>query len=395
MSIHDQMRMERNQMKRYCIFSAQYFPHLGGVERYTYNLAKTLVKRGNEVTIVTSNTYHIESYEQAEGISIYRIPCYRLLDGRYPVLKPDKGFRKLHKRIWETPYDMVIINTRFYIHSLYAAYQSKRRKIPCITIEHGTSHLSVHHKVWDTIGAVYEFFLTQAGRLFCKEYYGVSLACNKWLEHFGIKGKGVLYNSIDLGEVKELQRTADHTYRKRFHISQETVVITFTGRLLKEKGLPQLMNVIDRLHAEGEDCCLMIAGDGDMEEEIRKRGSDFLIPLGRLSFQEIISLLDESDIFCLPSFSEGFSTSILEAGACGCYVVTTARGGAKELLLDENYGSVLPDNEEEGLYKELKRLLMCKEERQEAAKRTYKRIEECFTWEIVADSIEKISGSKK
>lgn len=32
--------------KRYCIFAAQYFPHMGGVERYTYNLAKELLKRG-------------------------------------------------------------------------------------------------------------------------------------------------------------------------------------------------------------------------------------------------------------------------------------------------------------------------------------------------------------
>ena len=32
--------------RRYCIFAAQYFPHLGGVERYTYNLAKKLIEAG-------------------------------------------------------------------------------------------------------------------------------------------------------------------------------------------------------------------------------------------------------------------------------------------------------------------------------------------------------------
>ena len=45
--------------KRYCIFAAQYFPHLGGVERYTYNLAKKLIEDGNEVVIVTSNVYKL------------------------------------------------------------------------------------------------------------------------------------------------------------------------------------------------------------------------------------------------------------------------------------------------------------------------------------------------
>lgn len=61
--------------KRYCIFAAQYFPHMGGVERYTYNLAKELLKRGNEVVIVTSNVYKLESVETIDGITIYRFPC--------------------------------------------------------------------------------------------------------------------------------------------------------------------------------------------------------------------------------------------------------------------------------------------------------------------------------
>ena len=49
--------------KTYCIFAAQYFPHLGGVERYTYNLAKQLIQDGNKVIIVTSNVYHLKNHE--------------------------------------------------------------------------------------------------------------------------------------------------------------------------------------------------------------------------------------------------------------------------------------------------------------------------------------------
>ena len=59
-----------NKKKRYCIFAAQYFPHLGGVERYTYNLARKLIEEGNDVTIVTSNVYRIKAYEKVDGIPI-------------------------------------------------------------------------------------------------------------------------------------------------------------------------------------------------------------------------------------------------------------------------------------------------------------------------------------
>lgn len=77
--------------KRYCIFAAQYFPHLGGVERYTFNLSKKLIEDGNEVVIVTSNVYRLAEYEKVDGIPVYRVPCWNLLDGRYPVLKMNQN----------------------------------------------------------------------------------------------------------------------------------------------------------------------------------------------------------------------------------------------------------------------------------------------------------------
>lgn len=54
------------QKKSYCFFSAQYLPHMGGVENYTYHLAKELVRRGNKVTIVTSNVENVDLYEKKE-----------------------------------------------------------------------------------------------------------------------------------------------------------------------------------------------------------------------------------------------------------------------------------------------------------------------------------------
>ena len=57
-------------MKKICIFSAQYLPHLGGVERYTYNLATELYRQGNQVVIVTSNVGELLTYEKKEGIEI-------------------------------------------------------------------------------------------------------------------------------------------------------------------------------------------------------------------------------------------------------------------------------------------------------------------------------------
>ncbi|WP_270643822.1 glycosyltransferase family 4 protein [Merdimonas faecis] len=378
--------------KKYCIFAAQYFPHLGGVERYTYNLAKTLMSNGNKVVVVTSNVYNLKEYENMDGIPVYRLPCWNLLDGRYPILKPGKKTAKIYRILRQQKFDMVIVNTRFYFHSLFGMVFARRQKIKCITLDHGTSHLSVHSKFWDFVGGVFEHALTKVDRIFCKDYYGVSLACNEWLSHFHIKARGVLYNSIDLQQIRDMLSEESISYRQKYNIPKNAVVITFTGRLLREKGLPSLLDVMERIEKEREDVFLFIAGDGDMEEEIQRRKGRYIIPLGRIDFENIVALLKETDIFCLPSFSEGFSTSILEAAACGCYIVTTARGGAKELLINEEYGCVIPNNQEDILYHALIEAIDNNERREKGIQLTYARIERKFTWDIVAAQVEKICG---
>lgn len=390
--------MRKSHMRtynRYCIFAAQYFPHIGGVERYTYNLAKKLIENGNEVIIVTSNIYRMADCEKVDGIPVFRLPCWNLLDGRYPVIKPNKRFRKIDKILRRQKIDMFIINTRFYPHSLYGMSLAKRKHVHCITLDHGTSHLSVHNRFWDTVGEVFEHCFTKVGRLFCKDYYGVSAACNEWLEHFHIKAKGVLYNSIDLDEIQEMRKNITVSYREKYAIPDDAIVISFTGRLLQEKGLPSLLNVMDQIHKEQKNVYLFIAGDGDMEDEVRRRETDYILPLGRIDFEHIVALLEETDIFCLPSYSEGFSTSILEAAACDCYIVTTARGGARELLVNDQYGCVIPDNSEQVLYRALRSVISDKERREEGIRLTYQRIRSYFTWDIVAEQVDKICEENK
>ncbi len=291
-----------SRKRSYCVFAALYFPHLGGLERYTHNLTKRLKERGNQVVIVTSNVYHLKPYEKIEGIHIYRVPCFNILDGRYPVLKLNRQFWKIYRRLRQYQFDMVIVNTRFYFHSLYGMLLARMEKAKCITIDHGTTHLSVHSRFWDTIGEVYEHFLTAIGKQLCKDYYGVSKASCAWLKHFHIKAKGVLYNSIDVDEVEKIRSNTHYSFRTQYHIPTDAVVIAFTGRLLEEKGIINLIHVVERLHKTHKNVYLLIAGDGDLEMEVEAKKSDYIIPLGRIEFEHIVALFAESDILCLPSF---------------------------------------------------------------------------------------------
>ena len=164
-------------------------------------------------------------------------------------------------------------------------------------------------------------------------------------------------------------------------------MIAFTGRLLEEKGIIPLIESVEQLCAQRDDVYLFLAGDGDLNEYVKEHETEHIIPLGRLAFEDIISMLSDSDIFCLPSFSEGFSTSVLEAVACGCYVITTERGGSKEMITSREYGMIIKNNEKQRVYDALIEIIDKDDEREMACIKCYDKLKSNYTWDIVSDKV--------
>lgn len=377
--------------KHYGIFAANYLPNLGGVERYTYNLAKELLARGNRVTIVTSNVFSLPSKEVQDGITIYRMPCWNLLDGRFPVLKYGKLFRRMDKALRRLRFDFILVQTRFYIHSLYAVSFAKKTRTPCIVMEHGTNHFTVNHPIFDFCGHIYEHLISALVKSRCKHFYGVSQDCCNWLRHFGIVSDGILYNAVDLKDIREKSAHPVENYRERFSPQNKTIV-AYAGRLVKEKGIQKLVAAARKLQKSGLDIALLIAGDGALYEHIRQANLPQVYLLGRLDFEHVVSLLQSSDIFCLPTdYPEGFPTSVLEAAACGCYVITTTNGGSKELILNREYGAVLSKNSVENIMEAIRYAAQNTQYTQKAVQNTYARLEKRFTWENTASRLIEIA----
>ena len=150
---------------------------------------------------------HLDVYKRQE---VFRMPCFSLLGGRFPVIKKNGAYRKLEKQLKTIPCDFVIVNTRYYLHSLFGVKFAKKRGVPCITIEHGTSHLSIESPLFDRLGQWFEHFLTSRIRKYCHHFYGVSQNCCRWLTHFGIKPEGTVYNAIDLDQIQSYPVSYTH-----------------------------------------------------------------------------------------------------------------------------------------------------------------------------------------
>ena len=382
-------------MSSISIFSANYLPNTGGVERYTYNLSKELASRGHKVTIITSNVFNLQKYEVIDdNVEIYRLPCINMLAGRFPVLKFwTKDFRKLYKQIKTVKYDLTIVNTRFYIHSLYGACIGKRHSAKVIAIEHGSAHLTVNSKIWDFFGRIFEHTITFFVKHYIKDFYGVSSKCNEWLKHFGISAKGILYNAVDIKEIELIKNAGTEFDKKAHNIPDDSKIITFTGRLVYEKGIIQLIEAVKLLNEEYKrnDIHLLVAGDGPLYDECVRLKNENVHLLGKLSFCDVIQMLYFSDVFCLLTRSEGFTTSGLEAACTGNYIISTPVGGINELLLDETFGTILsscPNTREIAL--SILGVIDDNKKMDIACKKCSDLVKKEFTWKNTADKVEFI-----
>lgn len=376
---------------KYCIFIANFLPNLGGVERYTYNLAKKLIEKGDRVTVVTSNVFGLAEHETIEGIELYRIPCFNLLGGRFPVLKPSKDFFRINREILGRKFDFAIIQSRFYVHCAYGIHCAKKWKLPRLVLEHGTNHFTVNNPVLDLFGQLYEHLISAYIRGNCDHFYGVSQACCDWLNHFRIRASGKLYNAVDAEGIRKKMEAPVASYREELGLWND-LIVTYTGRLVKEKGIQKLVQAVELLRDRDIHVKLLVAGSGDLLEELQQQNDPDVILLGLLDFDHIVALLKETDIFCLPTdYPEGFPTSVLEAAACGCYIITTTKGGSRELVLDDSYGKILEDNTAEEIAAAIQKAAQDPAYRASAAQKAVQRLNETFTWDNTSAEVRRVA----
>lgn len=379
--------------KNFLFFSAQYLPTVGGVERYTYNLAKELSLAGNRVTIVTSQVDGQLETEITGDIRIIRLPGFRLLGGRFPVPRHGRDFQRLIRLLKNEQFDLAVIQTRFYLLSAFGARFAKRQNIPSIVIEHGTNHFSVGSPILSWVGRVYEHGISCYLRHLCSHFYGVSQACCDWLAHFGIHAEGKLYNSVNPEDIQSILSASSESYREVLHL-EDAVIVSYTGRLVPEKGIRKLVAAVEQLRASGSPVQLLVAGDGPLLEELTTQQHPGVLILGRLNFNHVVALLKDTDIFCLPTdYPEGFPTSVLEAAACRCYIVTTTRGGSKELISDESFGAILKNNTVEEIAAAITQAVSDTAYRTAAVEKAYHRLCERFTWKQTSAKLLEITDA--
>lgn len=117
------------------------------------------------------------------------------------------------------------------------------------------------------------------------------------------------------------------------------VHILTIARLSEEKGLSYLIKAAGRVVAARPSVCFVIYGEGPLRESLEAqidaahlRRQVYLA--GSFTRSELSAIMSTADVFVLPSITEGFPLSVIEAMAWGLPIVATAVGGVPELVED-------------------------------------------------------------
>lgn len=373
--------------KTYCIFSTFYLPNYSGVEKYTANLAHALADLGERVIVVTSALSEDAIGITDDGsVTVARIPSHILINKRFAAPRRGKKLKELMAWLSEQGIDYVLVNQRFYPTSIFGLRFAKKRKLPTITLDHGSAHLTMSNQFIDPVIRLYEHAITFIGRFYRSRYYAVSARSAEWLEHFGIKASGLLYNAIDADVFVEA--ASDRDFRAELGLSPDAFLVAFTGRLVEEKGVLIACNAVMNLWRKNlDDIHFLMAGDGPMSKVVEAIDCECLHLLGRLSVEDISALLSQSQVFCLPTVSEGFSTSMLEAAAHGMGIVVTDTGGARELVPNTSCGIVLYDDRVDTVEEAIWRYCYDREFLDKCSYGVAARVRHMFTWESTAKEL--------
>lgn len=208
-------------------------------------------------------------------------------------------------------------------------------------------------------------------------------ACKEFIKKKAVPQSNIqtMYNGINLERFKI----------DNLKLENKNIDFIAIGRLHEAKDYPNLIEALKIFHYKNADNKITLKIVGKRDETIFPR-MDKLVKesnLEKVEFlgvrEDIPDLLNNSKFFISSSKYEGLPTVVIEAMACGCFVIATDCGGTAEIMGDT--GILVPPQDSQALAQAMLKALNLTNEQIEANnKRARKRIEELFSLE---KSVEK------
>jgi len=163
-------------------------------------------------------------------------------------------------------------------------------------------------------------------------------------------------NGIDL---EYFDRTPEVMEKAYSYKKEGTFTFCFVGRMVKDKGINELVHSFLRLYQDDARVRLLLVGPFEKElDPVLPEVEEQILHHPGICFMgfqsDVRPFLAASDALVFPSYREGFPNVVIQAGAMGIPAIVTDINGCNEIVLPDRNGMIIPTKNEQALYEAMK-----------------------------------------
>lgn len=355
-------------MKNICCFNSHRV--WGGGEKWHYEMARHLRKRGYAVLVVTNT-----ASELADRLDEANLPPYRIAISNLSFLNPLKILdvaRLLKARNIHTIFLNLSTDVKI------AGIAAKLAGVQQIIYRRGIA-LPIKNNFLNRF--LYRQIVTH---IIANSQESKRAIIEGMPQLFAPENIQVIYNGIDFAEYD--QKHSAHIYVK----DTDEIVLGSAGRLSEEKGQKMLLELAAAVRQTGVKSTLLIAGKGELEDDLRAYAeqiqvADNVIFLGFID--PIKDFLETIDIFVLPSLREGGANVVLEAMAAAKPIVAFHASSNPEFIIHGETGLLAAPGNIAEFAAHIKTLSENDALRLQLGRNARKRVEETFTIQRTLENV--------
>ncbi|MBC8620196.1 glycosyltransferase family 4 protein [Parabacteroides faecis] len=163
-------------------------------------------------------------------------------------------------------------------------------------------------------------------------------------------------NGIDLEYFDRIPEVMEKAW---LYKKEGTFTFCFVGRMVKDKGVNELVHSFLRLYQEDDQVRLLLVGPFETElDPVLPEVEEQILHHPGICFMgfqgDVRPFLAASDALVFPSYREGFPNVVIQAGAMGIPAIVTDINGCNEIVLPDRNGVIIPSKNEQALYEAMK-----------------------------------------
>ena len=163
-------------------------------------------------------------------------------------------------------------------------------------------------------------------------------------------------NGID---IEYFDKTPEVVEKACSYKKEGTFTFCFVGRMVRDKGINELVHSFLRLYQKDERVRLLLVGPFEKElDPVLPEVEEHILHHPGICYMgyqnDVRPFLVASDALVFPSYREGFPNVVIQAGAMGLPAIVTDINGCNEIVLPDLNGVIIPSKDEQALYESMK-----------------------------------------